>query len=76
MGSVNSILLEKGEEKMRITYWIQKPMLKIGIHRWDEMSGKQQKAITIFFIFIGITIYYGKGKYYGMDGFPFGGVIA
>lgn len=38
-----------------ITFWIQKPLLNVGINKWKEIEGR--KAITIFFLFIGITFY-------------------
>jgi len=37
-------------------------------HWWDEMGGKQRKAISFgFFSKYLTTIYYGKGRYYGIE---------
>lgn len=45
-----------------VTYWIQKPLFNIGWHKWREMSEKRREAITVFFVFIGITFYYAPTK--------------
>jgi len=36
--------------------------------RWDEMSGKQRKALSfgLFGIYYN-TIYWGRGRFYGME---------
>jgi len=52
---------------MQLSYWIQKPLFNVGWHNWREMGGLEHKAVTIFLLCIGITLYYSGRKSGGRE---------
>ncbi|MBA7607029.1 hypothetical protein ES703_14181 [subsurface metagenome] len=49
-----------------ITFWLQRPNIHCGWQFWEEIHASNppggRKAVTIFIICLGVTLYYRPGK--------------